>query len=136
MKRTLLFLSIGTALLLGAVSLWPVQSVFAATLPPLDLAADTAKNDVCAGIGLVGGGCGDNGAQVNSAIAVAINLLSVAVGIVAVVMVIVAGLKFVTSGGDANKVAGAKNAIIYAIIGLVVVATAQMLVHFVFNQVK
>ena len=135
MKRIALLLSL-TALAVGVIALLPTVTAHAVAVPGVQIAADTAKNDVCAGIGLVGGGCGDNGAQVNRAVAAAITLLSIAVGIVAVVMVIVAGLKFVTSGGDSNKVAGAKNAVIYAIIGLVIVATAQLLVHFVFNQVN
>lgn len=135
MKRIALLISLA-AIAFGLVAVVPVAPAHALAVPGVHIAADTAKNDVCAGIGLVGGGCGDNGAQVNRAVAAAITLLSIAVGIVAVVMVIVAGLKFVTSGGDSNKVAGAKNAIIYAIIGLVIVATAQLIVHFVFNQVQ
>lgn len=130
-------------LLLGAlvasiavVGMAPVANAYALPYATSSVVADTAKNDVCAGIGLAGNGCGDSGAQVSNALGVAVNLLSVIVGIVAVIMVIIAGLKFVTSSGDTNKVASAKNSLIYAIIGLVVVAASQMLVHFVFNQVK
>ena len=136
MKR--LGLLLGTVMALVGLLGWvPVASAYASPgLSTISGVADTAKNEVCAGIGLAGNGCGDSGVQVSKALSAAITLLSVIVGIVAVIMVIIAGLKFVTSGGDANKVASAKNAIIYAIIGLVVVAASQMLVHFVFNQVK
>ncbi len=97
-----------------------------------------ARGDVCSGIGLVGNGgnCGDNGAAVGSAITAAINILTIIAGIVTVVMVIVAGLKFVTSGGDASKVASAKNSLIYALIGLLVVVLSQTLVHFVLTNAK
>ncbi len=64
----------------------------------------------------------------------AINLLSLAVGVVAVIMVIIGGLRYTTSGGNQEKVKGAKNTIIYAAIGLIVVALAQIIVRFVINQ--
>jgi hypothetical protein len=49
-------------------------------------------------------------------------------------MIIWGGFKYITSGGDSNNVSGAKNTIIYAIIGLVIVALAQLIVHFVISQ--
>jgi uncharacterized membrane protein YoaK (UPF0700 family) len=60
-----------------------------------------------------------------------INLLSAVVGILAVIMIIVAGFRYITSGGRDEAVKGAKNTILYAIVGLVVVALAQIIVHFV-----
>jgi hypothetical protein len=46
-------------------------------------------------------------------------------------MIIIGGLKYITSGGESSNVSGAKNTIIYAIVGLIVVALAQFIVHFV-----
>jgi hypothetical protein len=43
---------------------------------------------------------------------------------IAVILLIVAGIKYMTSGGDAEKAGGAKTAIINAIIGIVIVAGA------------
>jgi cytochrome bd-type quinol oxidase subunit 2 len=60
-----------------------------------------------------------------------INIFSVIVGVIAVIMIIIGGLKYITSGGESSNVSGAKNTIIYAIVGLVVVALAQFIVHFV-----
>jgi len=60
-----------------------------------------------------------------------INIISVVVGIIAVIMIIFAGFRYVTSGGKEDSVKSAKNTILYAIIGLVVVALAQIIVHFV-----
>src|SRR5579859_6666923 len=57
-----------------------------------------------------------------------INLLSVVVGVVAVIMIIVGGFRYITSGGSDTGVTGAKNTILYAIIGLIIVALAQVLV--------
>lgn len=64
----------------------------------------------------------------------ALNLLSIIVGIAAVIMIIIAGLKYVTSGGKDESVKSAKNTILYAIIGLVIVALAQIIVHFVLTE--
>jgi amino acid transporter len=62
------------------------------------------------------------------------NLLSSIVGILAVIMIIYAGFRYVTSGGSDDAVKGAKRTITYAIIGLVIVALAQIIVHFVLNK--
>jgi len=64
-----------------------------------------------------------------------INIFSVVVGIISVIMIIYGGFKYITSGGDSGNVTGAKNTIIYAVIGLVVVALAQFIVQFVLNKV-
>lgn len=64
----------------------------------------------------------------------AINIFSVVVGVIAVVMIIIGGLKYITSGGESGNITGAKNTILYAIVGLVVVALAQFVVRFVLKQ--
>lgn len=71
---------------------------------------------------------------VNDIITLVINLFSIVVGVVSVIMIIVGGLKYITSGGDSGNVTGAKNTILYAIIGLVVVALAQLIVKFILGK--
>lgn len=67
----------------------------------------------------------------------AINIFSWIVGVASVLMIMVGGLMYITSGGDSGKVGKAKDTILYAIIGLVVVAIAQVIVKFVLgNAVK
>ena len=73
--------------------------------------------------------------DVDSVIRTIINILSLIVGIVAVIMIIIGGLKYITSSGDANNISSAKNTILYAIIGLIIVALAQVIVRFVLDQV-
>jgi cytochrome bd-type quinol oxidase subunit 2 len=63
-----------------------------------------------------------------------VNLFSVIVGIVAVIMIIIGGFKYVTSNGDSGQITSAKNTVMYAIVGLIVVAIAQILVRFVLAQ--
>ena len=80
-------------------------------------------------------GCGSTGVSTfEKYVKFALNLLSIIVGIAAVVMIIIAGLRYVTSGGKDESVKGAKNTILYAIIGLVIVALAQIIVHFVLTE--
>jgi hypothetical protein len=73
--------------------------------------------------------------RVNNLIHTIVNLLSAVVGIVAVIMIIFGGLRYITSGGNDSSVTGAKNTILYAIIGLIIVALAQVLVRFTLNKV-
>lgn len=80
----------------------------------------------------------DTGAteRVNNIVKLVINLFSLIVGVISVIMIIIGGLKYITSGGDSGNVTGAKNTILYAVIGLVVVALAQFIVRFVLAKVS
>lgn len=72
--------------------------------------------------------------RVNDIIRLVINIFSLIVGVISVIMIIIGGLKYITSGGDSGNVSGAKNTILYAVIGLVVVALAQVIVRFVLQK--
>lgn len=80
-------------------------------------------------------GVGTGTTRIQDIVTTIINILSVIVGIVAVIMIIWGGFKYITSGGDSGNITGAKNTIIYAILGLVIVALAQFIVQFVLDQV-
>lgn len=82
------------------------------------------QNDVDAGSGTI-----------TDTITKIVNFFSAIVGIVAVIMIIYGGFKYISSGGDSGNVTSAKNTIIYAVIGLVVVAMAQFIVQFVLGKV-
>ena len=60
-----------------------------------------------------------------------VNIMLFIVGAVAVIMLIIGGVRYVVSGGDQNAVTGAKNTILYAIIGIVVAVLAFAVVNFV-----
>jgi hypothetical protein len=102
---------------------------------PVAAQAGDAKQAVCDGINVGGGNCNDSGAGLSKVIVLIIRIISVVAGVAAVIMIILGGLKYITSGGDASKVSSAKSSIVYAIIGLVVVAMAQVIVRFVLNNV-
>lgn len=104
--------------------------------------SDTVQTGLCNGSQLtVDGDCSsttdaaDTKEKVNKLITDVINLFSVVVGVVSVIMIIIGGFKYITSGGDSGNVSGAKNTIMYAIIGLVVVALSQLIVKFVLAKV-
>lgn len=78
---------------------------------------------------------GDAEGSVNNIITTVINIFSLVVGVVSVIMIIIGGLKYITSGGESGNVTGAKNTILYAIVGLVIVALAQVVVKFVLNRI-
>ena len=73
--------------------------------------------------------------RINTLITDIINIFSVIVGIVAVIMIIYGGFRYMTSGGDSGKVADARNTILYAIVGLIIVVFAQFIVKFVLAKI-
>ena len=99
---------------------------------------DTAREQACAGLDFDGTGnteCDEEaGDRVDSVVASVINIASLVVGVIAVIMVVVGGLKYVTSQGDASGTASAKNTVIYAVVGLIIVVLAQTIVRFVINR--
>ncbi len=80
-----------------------------------------------------GSGQGDN---LNDIFKTVANILLFVVGAVAVIMLIIGGLRYVTSNGDQNAVTGAKNTIMYALIGVVVAFLAFAAVNFVTSQLE
>lgn len=61
-------------------------------------------------------------------------LIAVIAGIAAVIVMIAGGLMFVTSNGDASKAGNARNTILYAAIGLVVIVLAQAIITLIINR--
>lgn len=59
-----------------------------------------------------------------------------AAGAVAVIIIILAGYTFTTSVYDPAKVAQAKNAILYSVVGLIVIIVAFFITHFVMAGFK
>lgn len=107
---------------------------------PAVASAQDVNGSLCSGASAsLNGGTDCSGGQatnkLNGIIKLVINLFSLIVGIVSVIMIIIGGLKYITSGGEASNISGAKNTIIYAIVGLVIVALAQFIVHFVLGKV-
>ena len=117
--------------------------LFAASAPAFAQTADIQKG-LCAGANLqvtdnLSGPSVCNNSDANKKITnivhTIINLFSAIVGIVAVIMIIVGGFRYITSGGNDASVTSAKNTLLYAIIGLVIVALAQIIVRFTLDKI-
>ena len=99
--------------------------------------ADSPKSVVCS---TLGGGNGCNGTPANSidlknVVAAVVNILSLTIGIVAVIVIMIAGLRMITASGDSSGIATARTSVIYALVGLVVAAMAQIIVRYVLRKV-
>lgn len=55
-------------------------------------------------------------------------------GTVAVVVIIIAGFMYVASSGDSGRVTIAKNALTYALVGLIVLVSAFVITNFVIGR--
>lgn len=115
-------------------------NVMVVAIMPVATLAATPKDAVCEGVGLGSGGTGcdapADSPDVNSTVKKGLQIFSAIVGLIAVVMIVVGGLRYMMSGGDSGKTAAAQNTVLYAVIGLVVAAFAQIIAQFVLKKVS
>lgn len=64
-----------------------------------------------------------------------IRLVGMIAGVAAVIMIIIGGFQYLVSSGDATKAASARNTLIFAVIGLLVVILAASILSFVINKI-
>lgn len=133
MRNIFLKLVLAAALFIGLAS--STGLVYAAidcskTAPTTTQEAIQCGTDNAAGVPA----SADPGKRIDTTVTNVINLISMAVGIAAVIMIMVGGFRYTTSGGDQEGIKSAKNTIMYALIGLIVVALAQVIVRFVLNK--
>lgn len=63
------------------------------------------------------------------------NTMLLAIGVISVIMIVIGGIRYTVSGGDEKGTKGAKDTILYSVIGLVVALLAFAIVNFVLNNV-
>jgi hypothetical protein len=141
-KKNLVLITASLFLLVPALAM----SSASADTTPNDGAGTNVASGLCSGINSAAGNagssagasCGTDGNGGSSTLETIasriVNLFSIIVGIAAVFMIVYGGFRYITSGGDSGRVGNAKNTLIYAIVGLIIVALAQVIVHFVLNQ--
>ena len=76
----------------------------------------------------------DDDALISDTISNILQITFAIAGAIAVLVITVAALQYVLSAGDTQKVARAKDAIIYAVIGLVVALLAFAIVRFILSR--
>jgi hypothetical protein len=114
------------------ISLFLSFGFLAATNNYVSAASCDASSQLCSLNHLPGYGS-DNATQ--GEIQTILSIVFGAMGSIALLMVVLAGFKYVTSAGNPQELSKAKNALIYAGVGLIVSALAFTLVTFVINSV-
>ncbi|HSX41094.1 MAG TPA: pilin [Candidatus Saccharimonadales bacterium] len=114
-------------------SIFSKIALIASALIPLPvLAAPTSAQ--CQGANAVGATC--NGDALTGALGNVIDAIFFIAGTVAVIVLIIGGVGYMASTGDPTRITKAKNTILYAIVGLIVVILARAIVAFVVGKVN
>ena len=95
---------------------------------PANLAGNNAGNICDTGLHPVGA----TNTQLNSFLATVFGVLAV----VAVILLVIGGIQFMTSGGNSEQTNKAKNTILYALIGLAVAISAELIVAFILKRIQ
>lgn len=128
MKIRILLISLIVALSVAFQGMLNTQYAMAQT--------NSSKDAVCEGIsGISGGACTAAEAnRVTDTVKVAIRIFQIIAGVVAIFMMIIAGLRFITSSGSSDGVKSARNTILYAAIGIIIVIISEAIIRFVLNR--
>jgi hypothetical protein len=121
---------------LAAITILMAQLLLpAAASAACNVNANSSTGQIISGAGqTVGAGSPDcSGSGITNIAHSVVAILGDLVGIIAIIMILVAGFKYITSGGESNKVSSAKTTLIYAMIGIAIAAIAQVLVHVVLS---
>lgn len=118
-------------------------AVFSLAAPVTAFAADSlggiqgGVNDACINKGgATSSGCSATTTSLKDVVKKIIDIFSYVIGAVSVIMIIYGGFRYITSGGESGAVGSAKNTILYAVIGLIIVIFAQVIVNFVISNVS
>ena len=65
-----------------------------------------------------------------------VGIMSYAVGVISIIVILVGAIMYGVSAGDPQKTKRAKDAILYAVIGIVVAVLGQAIVRFVISGVR
>lgn len=79
---------------------------------------------------------GTQGGSLIGAITTIVNILLMVVAVIAAVMLVLGGVRYIISQGDEDQTEKAKNTILYALIGLIVIGLSAVVVNFVLGAVS
>lgn len=119
-----------------------VATLLCLTTPAMAAAAYN-PNPLSGACGAGGGGgsaaCSADGSDPltgpNGVIKKASLLIGIIAGIAAVIIIMFSGFRYITANGDAQKAASARNGIVGAAVGLVIIAASTTIVVFVVSKV-
>jgi hypothetical protein len=130
--------SVTVALTIGIIFLLPIRvQAFDINQP----GSNSGSNSVCSGSGASTSYCSDtSGGGQNDIygptglITDTINIISILAGVISVFVLMIGGFRFIVSSGDPSAVAGARNMIIFALVGIVIIGFAQIILRFVISK--
>lgn len=124
MKTLILSIFATLAVLLSPV---PALAAYTGAFDEVCDSAEAKNSDVCKSQNPA-----DN--PITETIGKVVTFISIIAGSVAVIVIIIAGIRFVVSSGDAAKVASARNTILYAIVGIVVIVLSNTIILYVLSK--
>jgi len=108
------------------------KTLLAASLTSLLLLPVIAS---AAGFGTVTPFAGTSTGTLIQAIMNIVNALLTLAAVIAVIFVIIGGVRYITSQGDDDAQVEARNTIIYAIIGVVVIALSAVIINYIIRAI-
>jgi type IV secretory pathway VirB2 component (pilin) len=99
-------------------------------------ALPTDQQNLCNGAGVDCSSSSKATAPLQISVGTITNTLLTVAGAIAVIIIVVGGIRYITSNGDSGAVKQAKDTILYAIIGLIVVIVAYAIVHYVIGNIS
>ena len=133
---------------LARIALSTLLLLFAVSVPALSTAhaADIVGNEICApnSSGETPAICKDDQTAAaddqnplfgpNGVITKGVGIFAIVLGIVSVFVFLINAVRMITASGDAQSISGARNGIIYAIIGIVIALSAQLIVSLILRK--
>jgi hypothetical protein len=114
-------------------------AALAASLPVVHSAAqgvfDVCKQGGAGGSAVCHAPTGNNLSGPNGILIKVANIFAFVTGVGAVFVILIGGFMYITSSGDAGKASTGRSAVIYAVIGLVVVVLGRVIIGFVVTKI-
>lgn len=121
--------------LLGVLSVFAVPQTAGAAYDVFDAACSSsttkAESPTCASRTATNPLTGPNGMLMTIAF-----VISLIAGFTALIVIMLSGAKYIMAGGDAQKATAARNTLIGAVIGLVIIVSASLIITFVVSRMN
>ncbi len=125
------WIALALVTIMGVVVLGFTASVYAAEDPffgptKIDCAGAQDSSAVCVSKTAEDPISGNDGILIKIA-----NVIAIMGGVAAIILIIVAGIKFMTAGGDSEKIKSARSTVINALVGVVIILLSRAIIIYV-----
>lgn len=135
-KKAILILALSIGLSIPVLSTTVSAGLFDGAKGQACDAVGASKTDSSGNVSCDQGALSGSETTLSTTLTNLLNLVTAVVGIIAVIMIIISGIRFLTSNGDSGQITSARNTFIYALVGLVLVAFAQIIVKLVLSRIS